>query len=145
MSQEMSTIRAIVRAVDGDQALVEVESGGCGRCHEEGGCGGQNLTQMFCSGPKTYRVENSAGAEVGDHVTVAVTAGSVRRTANFAYGLPLLATIAGATLGMALAGDVGAMAGAACCLALSFFYIGFRSRGNSGNISERPHIVSSRS
>lgn len=141
----MSTIRAIVRAVDGDQAVVEVEAGGCGRCHEKGGCGGQNLTQMFCSGPKTYQVDNSAGAEVGDRVTVAVKAGSVRRTANFAYGLPLLAMIAGATVGMALAGDVGAMLGAAFCLALSFFYIGFRSRGNSGNISERPHIVSSRS
>lgn len=142
MNQEMSTIRAIVRAVDGNQAVVEVEAGGCGRCHEKGGCGGQSLTQMFCSGPKTYRVENSAGAELGDRVTVAIAAGSVRRTANFAYGLPLLATIAGATLGMALGGDLGAMLGAGCGLALSFLYIGFRTRSNSGNISERPHIVS---
>lgn len=142
MNQEMSTIRAIVRAVGGNQAVVEVEAGGCGRCHEEGGCGGQSLTQMFCSGHKTYRVDNSAGAGVGDQVTVAISAGSVRRTANFAYGFPLLATIAGAILGMSLNGDVGAMMGAVSCLALSILYIGFRSRAGSGDFTDRPHIVS---
>jgi len=142
MNREMSTIRAIVRAVDGNQAVVEVEAGGCGRCHEKGGCGGQSLTQMFCSGHKTYRVDNPTGAGVGDQVTVAISAGSVRRTANFAYGLPLLATIAGAVLGMSLLGDVGAMLGAVCSLALSILYVGFRSRGNTGNIADRPHIVS---
>jgi len=138
----MSTVRAIVRAVDGNQAVVEVEAGGCGRCHEKGGCGRQNLTQMFCSQPKTYQVDNPTGAGVGDRVTVAIAAGSVRRTANFAYGLPLLATIAGAAFGMPLGGDLGAVLGAACCLALSFLYIGFRSRGSAGNVAERPHIVS---
>lgn len=142
MNQEMSTIRAIVRAVDGNQAVVEVEAGGCGRCHEKGGCGGQSLTQMFCSGHKTYRVDNPSGAKPGDQVAVAISAGSVRRTANFAYGLPLLATIAGAVLGMSLNGDVGAILGALCCLALSILYVGFRSRGGSGNIADRPHIVS---
>lgn len=142
MSQEISTIRATVRAVDGNQAVVEVEAGGCGRCHEKGGCGGQSLTQMFCSGHKTYRVDNPAGAGVGDSVTVAISAGSVRRTANLAYGLPLLATIAGAVLGMSLSGDIGAMVGALCSLALSIFYVGSRSRGGSGNIADRPHIVS---
>jgi len=142
MNQEMSTIRAIVRAVDGDQAVVEVKAGGCGRCHEEGGCGGQSLTQMFCSGHKTYRVDNPSGAKPGEQVTVAISAGSIRRTANFAYGLPLLATIAGAVLGMSLSGDAGAMLGAVGCLALSILYVGFRSRGGSGNIADRPHIVS---
>lgn len=142
MNQEMSTIRAIVRAVDGNQAVVEVEAGGCGRCHEEGGCGGQSLTQMFCSGHKTYRVDNPSGAKPGDQVTVAISAGSVRRTANFAYGLPLLATIAGAVVGMSLRGDVGAILGAVGSLALSILYVGFRSRVGSGNIADRPHIVS---
>ncbi|MBI2278330.1 MAG: SoxR reducing system RseC family protein [Dechloromonas sp.] len=142
MNQEMSTIRAIVRAVDGKQAVVEVEAGGCGRCHEKGGCGGQSLTQMFCSGHKTYRVDNLAGAGVGDQVTVAISAGSVRRTANFAYGLPLLATIAGAVTGMSMSGDVGSMLGAVGSLALSILYVGIRTRGGTGNIADRPHIVS---
>lgn len=142
MNQEMTTIRAIVRALDGDQAFVEVEAGGCGRCHEKGGCGGQNLTQMFCSGPKTYRADNRAGAKVGDRVTVAIAAGSVRRTANIAYGLPLLATIGGAVLGTSLSGDLGAILGAVSCLVISVFYIRLRSRDGAGNFAEHPHILS---
>ncbi|MGE5472560.1 MAG: SoxR reducing system RseC family protein [Bacteroidota bacterium] len=141
MNQEASTIRAVVRALDGQEALVEVEQGGCGRCHEEGGCGGQQLAQMFCS-TKTYRVENTIKAAVGDHVTVAIAAGSVRRTANLAYGIPLLAILLGALLGMQLAGDGGAVLGAGAGLLLSFFYVRHRSRGAPGNPAERPHIVS---
>lgn len=142
MPDEHSTIRAIVRALDGDRALVEVEAGGCGRCHEKGGCGGQQLTQMFCSGPKTYQVDNSLRASVGDRVTVAIAEGSVRRTANLAYGAPLTATILGAALGTSIAGDLGAMAGAGLGLVLSFLYIRFRARDPAGNFTERPHIIS---
>ncbi|MFZ2267008.1 MAG: SoxR reducing system RseC family protein [Azonexus sp.] len=142
MTEEASTIRAIVRGLDGRDALVEVEQGGCGRCHEEGGCGGQHLTQMFCSGAKSYRVENTVNASLGDHVTVAIAAGSVRRSANLAYGLPLLAIIAGAVLGMPLAGDVGAILGAGGGLLLSFLYIRLRTRGDSGGLASRPYIVS---
>ncbi len=142
MTQEGSTIRAVVRAVDGSLAEVEVESGGCGRCHEEGGCGGQQLTQMFCSGPKTYKVDNALGASIGDRVTVAIAAGSVRRTANLAYGVPLTAVIIGAALGSSMAGDSGAMLGAALGLVLSLFYVRFRSLDASGNVAGRPYIIS---
>lgn len=143
MAGEASTIRAIVRDLDGQQALVEVEQGGCGRCHEEGGCGGQHLTQMFCGGARSYRVENSVNARIGDHVTVAIAAGSVRRTANLAYGVPLLSMIAGALLGMPMAGDLGAMAGAACGLFLAILYIRRRTRGDAESVANRPYIVSS--
>lgn len=142
MTEAGSTIRAVVRTLEGGEAEVEVESGGCGRCHEKGGCGGQQLTQMFCSGPKTYRVENAFGAGIGDHVIVAIAAGSVRRTANLAYGAPLTAAIIGAVLGMPLAGDTGAMLGAGLGLVLSFFYVRFRSRDGSGNFAKRPYIIS---
>ncbi|UCV13114.1 SoxR reducing system RseC family protein [Dechloromonas denitrificans] len=138
---ESSTVRAVVRALDATQAVVEVESGGCGRCHEEGGCGGQNLTQMFCAGPKTYRVDNAIGASVGDRVTVAIAPGSVRRVANLAYGVPLTATIAGAALG-AQYGDVGSMLGAVSALLLAVLYVRFCSRDGAGNYAARPHIIS---
>lgn len=141
-ANERNTIRGIVRALDGGQAIVEVEQGGCGRCHEEGGCGGQQLTQMFCSGPKTYRVENTINAEIGDRIVIAIAAGSIQRTANLAYGLPLTAAIAGAMAGMAMAGDVGAMLGCALALAGTFLYLRRYSEAASGNPSERPHIVS---
>ena len=109
MDQQASTVSAIIRALDGKEALVEVEAGGCGRCHEKGGCGGQQLTQMFCASPKTYRVNNNLGLGIGDRVTLAIAAGSVRRTANLAYGVPLTATIIGAALGTLLAGDFGGL------------------------------------
>lgn len=142
MGNEQTTIRAVVRATEGKSALVEVEQGGCGRCHEKGGCGGQHLTQMFCAGPKTYQVDNTIGADIGDRVTIAIAAGSVRHTANLAYGIPLLSCIGGAAMGAPLGGDGGAMIGAACGLVLSFLYIRFHSQTNAGNSSERPHIVS---
>ena len=141
MSEE-NTVRAVVRALDGDDAIVEVESGGCGRCHEEGGCGGQNLTQMLCGGPKTYRAENRIGAGVGDRVAVAIAAGSIRKSANLAYGVPLFAAILGAAIGSALGGDLLAVLGAALGLAVSVVYIRFRSRDRSGVLAQRPHIVS---
>ncbi|MBL8429661.1 MAG: SoxR reducing system RseC family protein [Dechloromonas sp.] len=142
MNTELSTIRAIVRAVDGRFANVEVEQGGCGRCHEKGGCGGQQLTQMFCSGPKIYRVENEIGASVGDRVTIGVSAGSVRRTANFAYVLPLTATIAGAALGTVFGGDFSAMIGGGIGLGAAFIYVIARSRRKAGNFAESPYIIS---
>lgn len=142
MAEEQITIRAVVRALDGQNALVEVEHGGCGRCHEKGGCGGQQLTQMFCSGPKIYQVDNTIGAAIGDRVTIAVPPGSVSYSANLAYILPLTVTIAGAALGSPLGGDAGAILGAIAGLIASFLYIRFHSRCNAGNSAGRPHIIS---
>ena len=95
---------------------------------------------MFCSEPKRYRVANDVDASVGDHVTVAIAAGSVRRSANLAYILPLTATIAGALLGMELGDDQGAMLGAVAGLLLSFIYIARRTA--TGFSESRPHIIS---
>ena len=142
MDQEISTIRGIVRNVVAEQADVEVEQGGCGRCHEEGGCGGQHLTQMFCSGPRHYQVENSVGAQVGDRVNIAIVPGSVRQTANLAYGFPLLGALGGAMLGALVAGDHGAMLGCLAGLVMAFIVVALRSRRPSGKLAERPYIVS---
>lgn len=142
MRNESITVRGVVRALDGDDALVEVEQGGCGRCHEEGGCGGQQLTQMFCSGPKSYRAENTIGAHVGDRVVVATSPGSIRRTANLAYGMPLLGAIGGALAGMYLSGDAGAMLGAAGGLFVALGYVRLRTHQDTGSIQSRPHLVS---
>lgn len=142
MGADESTVRGVVSAVEGSQAVVEIEHGGCGRCHEKGGCGGQQLTQMFCNGPKSYTVDNSLGALPGERVTIAIAGGSVRRTANLAYGVPLTAAIAGAVLGAPLGGDAGAILGAGAGLVLSFFFIRFRAQGKARNYAERPHIIS---
>jgi len=142
MNTEQTTVRAIVRSLEGSSAHVEVEHGGCGRCHEKGGCGGQQLTQMFCAGPKTFHVENDIGADVGDRVVIAIAPGSVSRIANFAYIFPLTVTIVGGVLGASFGGDLNAMIGAGIGLCASFLYVIIRSHSNIGNLSERPHIIS---
>lgn len=142
MNAEQNTVRGTVRELVDGIALVEVEQGGCGRCHEEGGCGGQQLTQMFCSGPRHYRVANDIDAQVGDRVTIAVPAGSIRKTANLAYILPLTAAIAGAAIGMPLGGDPGAMIGALAGLVLAFLYVRRQATRRVDDPELHPHIVS---
>lgn len=106
---------------EGDYALVRMDESGCGRCHEPGGCGGQNLSRMLCSTPRVFRVPNPGGAKAGDRVRVAVDSQSVSRSAVFAYVLPLLALFAGALVGMAFAGEAGSIAGAALGLLAAWF------------------------
>lgn len=142
MNDEQTTVRAIVRELEKEMALVEIEQGGCGRCHEEGGCGGQSLTQMMCSGPKQYRVANDIGAVVGDRVAIAIASASVRQGANLGYVLPLAASIAGAVLGMQLGDDPGAMVGGVAGLVVAFLYARQRMAGSIGFSQSRPHIVS---
>lgn len=139
---QISTVRGVVRALDGQEAVIEVEQGGCGRCHEKGGCGGQHLTQMLCAGKKTYRVDNPSGAVVGETVTIAIAAGVVRRSANLAYVLPLLAVIVGAVLGMQVGGNPGAMAGSGAGLFLAWLLVRWRAGPGTGNTEVRPYIVS---
>lgn len=142
MEGESSVIRAVVRLVDTAGAVVEIEQGGCGRCHEKGGCGGHHLTQTFCSGPRRYRVENAIGAEVGDTVSVAVAAGTLRRGANLAYGLPVLGLIGGAVVGAAVAGDAGAIPGSLLGVVGAFMLVSRRARQPVGDPGSRPHIIS---
>lgn len=142
MENQVSTIRGTVRAVDGHEAIVEVEQGGCGRCHEKGGCGGQHLTQMLCAGKKTYRVDNPDGAAVGDSVIIAIAAGAVRRSANLAYGLPLVAVIVGAVIGMQVGGDPGAMVGGGMGLFAAWLTVRKVTAPGLVNKQVRPYIIS---
>lgn len=142
MNEQVNTIRAVVRSIDGEDAIVEVEQGGCGRCHEKGGCGGQHLTQMLCAGPKTYRVHNPGCMAIGETVTVAIAAGAIRHSANLAYVLPILSLIGGAVLGVQAGGNPGAMAGGVAGLILAWLYIRARMRPGAGNTEIRPYIVS---
>ena len=68
----MIETQATVTALEGDYALVEASQGGCGRCHEQGGCGGNNASQLFCHGPRHFRVLNPLGVKVGEKVVVGV-------------------------------------------------------------------------
>ena len=109
----MQTVRAVVTAVDGKVAEVEVESAGCGRCREPGGCGGQNLSRAFC-GTRRFRTENTLELTVGDRLRLGIDDVHVRSAANRAYLLPLGLMATGAFLGTGLssmASAVGAFVG----------------------------------
>ena len=130
-----------VIAVDGDEALVQVnESGGCGRCHEEGGCGGHNLGKMLCAAPTTYRVRNPGGAAVGQQVTIALAEGVIRRSALLMYGLPLALLLAAALIGMAVAGEGGAMLGALAGLLGGWWGVRCLQRARRGDSHTEPFI-----
>ena len=130
-----------VTEVDGDYAIVLMDETGCGRCHEEGGCGGNNLGKMFCNSPRTFRVANPGKARVGDRVKVVIAAGAVRRSAALAYGLPLLALFAGALGGSALGGEQAAIAGALVGLLCSWLVLRYHARpGGKSDERSQPFI-----
>ena len=139
---EITEIRAVVRSLEGELAIVEVEQGGCGRCHEKGGCGGQHLTQAFCSSPRTYRVGNPGSARVGDQVTIGIPASALRYSANLAYGIPIVGIFAGAAAGMTLYGDTGSILGGLAGLVLAWLLIRYKSRTGLLNPEYQPKIIS---
>lgn len=108
----MIDAQGIITACHGDTAEVLMDETGCGRCHEDGGCGGNNIGKLLCNSPRTFEVLNPGQSAIGERVTVVIAEGAVRRSALLAYVVPLLALLVGALGGSAVAGDVGAIAGA---------------------------------
>lgn len=113
----MAKARGTVTRRDGAYAFVRIQTEGCGRCHEPGGCGGSPLTQAFCAPQKIYRVLNPRGAAPGDEVVVEIPDRALLRGAVAGYLLPLLGLFLGAALGLEYAGENASMAGAAAGLA----------------------------
>ena len=109
----------VVVALEGEYALVQVDQSGCGRCHEAGGCGGNPLNKLFGNTSRRFRVMNPGNSAIGDCVTVVISEGSIRHGAVRAYVLPLVGLFSGAFLGLALAGELGAMFGALVGLLLA--------------------------
>jgi sigma-E factor negative regulatory protein RseC len=95
----MLETRAIVVQLDGQHALVQANQGnGCGQCNGKG-CGTGKLSQLFCSKPRQFRVDNPINAAVGDEVIVSVADGAVLRGIGLVYLVPLVSLVAGALLG----------------------------------------------
>lgn len=96
--------QGVVSRVEGAFALVDVSvSGGCGRCHEAGGCGGVNIVRPFGSAKRQLRVLNDIHAQPGDPVGVVVDDAVPLRAALLMYAWPVLGVLAGAGLGTAMA------------------------------------------
>jgi sigma-E factor negative regulatory protein RseC len=111
-------IGAVVTGIEGADAVVELDrrTGGCGRCHESGGCGGGG--GLFGSSlgirRKTFRVRNPIGAHIGERVVLRLGDRELLDTALAVYFLPVALLVAGAFAGMAIAevpGDTPALTG----------------------------------
>lgn len=102
----MLETRARVVQIDGQYALVQVsQSNGCEQCNGKG-CGSGKLSQLFCSKPRQFRVDNSIDASIGDEVIVSVADGAVMRGIGLAYLLPLALLVLGVVLGSSCATQV---------------------------------------
>jgi len=95
--------RATVVEVGEKYTLVTAASAnGCSQCNGKG-CGSGKLTQLFCSKPRQFQVDNPIQARAGDEVVVSVAEGAVMRGIGLVYLLPLLLLVIGASLGNILA------------------------------------------
>lgn len=136
----MSTIEAVVSGLENGMAVVDVaRTSGCGRCHEEGGCGGVMGGTSACA-TRQYRVPNTIQARVGDVVMLCVPEGVVLKAALTSYGVCALLTIGGAALATASGGGDGlAVVGALAGLSLGLLLLRWNRRrwgqDNDGGLS----------
>lgn len=112
----MRYVEGVVGEVNGGLAVVEVavRENGCGRCHEVGGCGGQNLSRALCDRKKTITVANTLGVAVGERVQIGMDDAAIGAMATRVYVIPLIGILLGGALGQALVseGSVGGVLGA---------------------------------
>lgn len=121
----MLETRAVIVQTNGKSAVVlSSQANGCEQCNGKG-CGTGKLSQLFCSKPRQFKVDNQINAGVGEEVVVSVAEGAVLYGIGWVYLLPLLLLIVGAMLGNMSAskpdqGDVYAAAGAILGLTAGF-------------------------
>lgn len=138
----MLETRATVVQVGDGQAYVRASQGGCGQCQGKG-CGTAKLAGLFCSSPRQFLADNPISAVVGDEVIVAVEEGTIMRGVALVYLVPLALLIAGALLGVSMAGqdgqqDIHAAAGALAGLVGGFLLV---RRLSGPGASGRPRIA----
>ncbi|MEW6765253.1 MAG: SoxR reducing system RseC family protein [Pseudomonadota bacterium] len=126
----MMTERARVVALEGEIAIVEVSvKSACGSCEHGGGCGVSRLGRLVRPRPARWRMENRAGARVGDEVWLALEDTALTAAAVLAYIPPLFGMLlGGAWLSGTDAGEGVAVLGALAGLALGLLVSRFMSR-----------------
>jgi sigma-E factor negative regulatory protein RseC len=138
----MNETPGLVTRVEDGLAYVQIGArvAGCGRCHEVGGCGSSLLGGAQSQAPRTYRVPNRIGAQVGDDVLLTIPDGALLKVSLLAYLLPVLLVIAGAALGTRLS-DAMAILGAAAGLVVGMAVLRF---AQSRLIAAREPLLSMR-
>lgn len=121
----LETRAVVVRLLEKPFVLVQPsQGGGCGQCDGKG-CGASKLSQLFCSKPRQFKVDNRINASLGDEVVVAVVEGAVLHGIGLVYLLPLVLLFAGAALAGSFAAQQAQRDGYAALGALSGLIVGF--------------------
>ena len=136
----MMTERARVVALDGESAIVEVSiKSACGSCGHGTSCGITTLGKLVRPRPARWRMENRAGASVGDEVLLALDDAALSAAAAFAYLPPLFGLLLGAALAEAQsAGDGSVVLAGLFGLGLGLLAARFLSK----RTGLRPHMLS---
>lgn len=103
----------VVERIDGDSAWVRLTEiqGGCGRCHEPGGCGGARIAHAFGRPDSVFRVDVDDAVQVGQPVLLVADEGAALGAAMVSYGASTLLVLLSVGLGTWLVGETGAVAG----------------------------------
>ncbi|MBT0960542.1 SoxR reducing system RseC family protein [Denitromonas iodatirespirans] len=117
MSADTIEHRGVVVRIDGGDALVSVETGGCRSCGHGSHCG---IARSAAGRPATIlRLATVDGVRTGEPVMVRLTARALVLNAVLGYLLPALALLIGAGIGHASGGNLGAALGAATGFAVA--------------------------
>ncbi|PKO26200.1 MAG: Fis family transcriptional regulator [Betaproteobacteria bacterium HGW-Betaproteobacteria-8] len=140
---------AIVVSVSGDAAMLEiVRKKPCGLCGKSRGCGISLWGKLF-NHKSEFKATNNIGAKVGDSVIVGVDEQALLKGSMTIYGIPMLALLLGALLGMvflpqaasASQKDIYAVIGAAIGLAMSLLWLKGHAAGHAYDPSHQPVIL----
>lgn len=97
-----------VVAIEGDDALIRIGgTSGCPACDAGKGCGAGIFGRLLREQPATVRLANTVGAGVGDPVGLGIPENLFLWLVFRLYGLPLLAGLLGAVIGLAVAAGLG--------------------------------------
>lgn len=108
MMSGMIEHRGIVQRVDGQTAIVAMETGGCSSCGQGSRCG---IGKMASGRPATLlTLPVSGDIRAGDIVSIALPESKLSLSALLGYLFPAFAMLLGAWLGATLEGTDGATA-----------------------------------
>lgn len=115
----------VVVRLNGERAWVRLTDiqGGCGRCHEPGGCGGARIAHAFGRPDEVFDVQVRDSVSVGQRVVLVVDDGAALKAAVTGYVLPTFLILALVGLGTWVAGESGGMFALVLSLFLSVFIV----------------------
>ncbi len=102
----MTKQQAIVTGLDGDLAIIEVQShGACSQCELSRGCGTGALGRLLGHRSRPLTVRNEYNLKTGDKVVLGIQDKAFLNVSLLIYGLPLLGLMVGGLLAQGLSGN----------------------------------------